>query len=66
MLPVPTVTRCTECDAAVGAQNHVDLVDAIVDVDQEEVAERVPGRLSVAARHTRGDRAARPGRAGIC
>ena len=65
-LPVPTVTRCTECGTAVGAQDHVDLVDAGVDVDQEQVAERVPGRLSVAARHARSDRAARPGRAGIC
>ena len=57
--------RCAECHAAVGAQNHVDLVDAGVDVNQEQVAERVQGRLRVAARHPRGDRAARPGRAAI-
>ena len=57
---------CTECGAAVGAQDHVDLVNGGVDVDEEQIAERVPGRLSVAARHAGGDRAARPGRAGIC
>src|SRR5439155_4495455 len=57
---------CTESGAAVGAQNHVNLGDGGVEIDEEEVAERVPGRLSIAACHTGGDRAARPGRAGIC
>src|SRR5262249_39579050 len=35
-------------------------------VHQEQVAEGVPGRLSVTARHTRGDRAAHPARTAIC
>src|SRR5256885_7109042 len=57
--------RSAECCAAVGAQDDVDLVDAAIDVNHEQVAERIPCRLCVAARHTRGYSATRPGRTAI-
>jgi len=41
------------------------LVNAVVDVDQEQVSERVPRCLAVATRHIRGHRPTRPGRAAI-
>src|SRR5205085_633205 len=49
----------------VGAQDDVDLVDAVVDVDKKQVSEAVPRRLSVAACDVGGYSAARPGRTAI-
>src|SRR4029079_14210900 len=57
---------CTERGTAVGTQNHVNLVNAGVDIHEEQIAKRVPGSLSVATCHAGSDRAARPCCAGIC
>ena len=66
MLPVPAVTGALNVAPPSVLKITLIWLTAGVDVDQEQVAERVPSRLSVAARHARGDRAARPGRASIC